>query len=382
MQKLIIMQQHQFYLFSEFLISLIGGFLLLAIWLVVQKQFQKKLTSEIAIKRFDKGLLFISLSVFVWALSSLLILILQTYNINNWFALISQNMFSILNSLFLILALYYFDNSPNYLYNNKKSTKRIIAFFVVLSIFSLGLALFFGETINTKGIRYNTIPDVLLSAILTWFLVFSLYRTFVNRNMKSVAIIAALSILVLFLTQIPFVFNFEQFNFYIDLTKLVAKTTLMFVFLVVGTSWVLELAQLPEATTMKINFIDWNKIELSIPSKNIINQKIDFGKRTTQFNNLLKFAIRRKFAPENEMCIEVYNGGEILSQTYLTRIIDNINTILDLKDDTKLNRNDFFTFIGQAKYRLRFLPEHIAVNSALQQEFTHNLEEEIYKTFK
>ncbi len=376
------MQQHQFYLFSEFLISLIGGFLLLAIWLVVQKQFQKKLTSEIAIKRFDKGLLFISLSVFVWALSSLLILILQTYNINNWFALISQNMFSILNSLFLILALYYFDNSPNYLYNNKKSTKRIIAFFVVLSIFSLGLALFFGETINTKGIRYNTIPDVLLSAILTWFLVFSLYRTFVNRNMKSVAIIAALSILVLFLTQIPFVFNFEQFNFYIDLTKLVAKTTLMFVFLVVGTSWVLELAQLPEATTMKINFIDWNKIELSIPSKNIINQKIDFGKRTTQFNNLLKFAIRRKFAPENEMCIEVYNGGEILSQTYLTRIIDNINTILDLKDDTKLNRNDFFTFIGQAKYRLRFLPEHIAVNSALQQEFTHNLEEEIYKTFK
>ncbi len=376
------MQQHQFYLFTEFLIALIGGFLLLAIWLVVQKKFRNKLTSEISIKRFDKGLLFISLSVFVWALSSLLILIFNTYNISNWFTIISQNMFSILNSMFLILALYYFDNSPNYIYNNKKSTKRIIAFFVILSITSLGLALFFGETINTKGIRYNTIPDVLLSAILTWFLVFSLYRTFYNRNMKSVAIIAVLSIVVLFLTQIPFVFNFGNYSFLIDLTKLVAKTTLIFVFLVVGTSWVLELAQLPEATTMKINFIDWNKIELSIPSKNIINQKIDFGKRTTQFNNLLKFAIRRKFAPENEMCIEVYNGGEILSQTYLTRIIDNINDILNLKEDTKLNRNDFFTFIGQAKYRLRFLPEHIIVNSVLQQEFIHNLEEEIYKSFK
>jgi hypothetical protein len=375
------MNQHQFYLFTEFLIALIGGFLLLAIWLVVQKKFSKKLTSEIAIKRFDKGLLFISLSVFVWALLSLLILVFNTYRISNWLTIISQNMFSILNSLFLILALYYFDNSPNYLYNNKKSTKRIIVFFVLLSIISLGLALFFGDTISTKGFRFNTIPDVLLSAILTWFLVISLYRTFVNRNMKSVAIIAVLSIVVLFLTQIPYVFNFESYSFYIDLAKLIAKTTLIFVFLVVGTSWVLELAQLPEATTMKINFTDWNKIELSIPSKNIINQPIDFGKRTTQFNNLLKFAIRRKFAPDNEMCIAVFNGGEILSQTYLTRIIDNINDILNLKEDTKLTRNDFFTFIGLAKYRLRFLPDTITISSPLLKEFTHNLKEDIYKEF-
>ncbi len=374
--------QHQFYLIAEFLIALIGGFLLLAIWLVVQKQFSAKLSTEISIKRFDKGLLFISLSIFVWALSSLLILIFNTYQTNNWVTIISQNMFSILNSLFLILALYYFDNSPNYLYNNKKSTKRIIVFFVILSVISLALALLFGETINTRGFRFNTIPDVLLSAILTWFLVFSLYRTFSNRNMKSIAVIAALSIIVLFLTQIPLVFNFEDYSFLIDITKLTAKTTLIFVFLVLGTSWVLELAQLPEATTMKIRFLDWNKIELSIPSKNIINTHIDFGKRTTQFNNLLKFAIRRKFAPEKEMCIEVYNGGEIASQTYLTRIIDNINDHLNLNEDTKLNRNDFFTFIGQAKYRLRFLPEHIAVNTALLQEFTHNLDKEIYKTFK
>jgi len=375
------MPQHQFYLFTEFLIALIGGFLLLAIWLVVQKQFRQKLTSEISIKRFDKGLLFISLSVFVWAFSPVLILVFNTYHINNWVTIISQNMFSILNSLFLILALYYFDNSPNYLYNNKKSTKRIIAFFVSLSIISLALALFFGETINTRGFRFNTIPDVLLSAILTWFLVISLYRTFVNRNMKSVAVIAVLSIIVLFLTQIPFVFNFETYSFYIDLAKLVAKTTLIFVFLVVGTSWVLELAQLPEATTMKINFIDWNKIELSIPSKNIINQQIDFGKRTTQFNNLLKFAIRRKFAPENEMCIEVYNGGEILSQTYLTRIIDNINEVLQLEKESRLNRTDFFTFIGQAKYRLRFLPQHILIDKALLKEFIQNVELTSYKTF-
>ena len=375
------MGQHQFYLITELLISLIGGFLLLSIWLVVQNKFQQKLTSEISVKRFDKGLLFISFSVFVWAISSLLILVFTKFNTSGWIILISQNMFSILNSLFLILALYYFDNSPEYLYNNKKSTKRILVFFIGLSLISLLIALFFGETINTYGIRFNTIPDVLLSVILSWFLIFSLYRTFYNRKMKSVAIIAVLSILVLFITQVPYVFNFEDYISIIELAKLISKTTLIFLFLVLGTSWVLELSQMPEATTMKINFVNWNVIEISIPSKNIINQTINFGNKTTQFNNLLKFAIRRKFASEENMCIEVYNGGEILSQTYLTRIIDNINAILGLEEGEKITRNDFFTFIGQAKYRLRFLPEFIEINDALLLEFTSNIDNGHYKDF-
>lgn len=375
------MNQHQFYLITELLISLIGGFLLLSIWLVVQNKFKQKLTSEISVKRFDKGLLFISFSVFVWSFSSLLILVFNKFNTNEWIILISQNMFSILNSLFLILALYYFDNSPEYLYNNKKSTTRILFFFVALSLISLLIAIFFGETINTYGIRFNTIPDVLLSAILTWFLMLSLYRTFYNRKMKSVAIIAVLSIIILFITQVPYVFNFENYSFSIDLAKLIAKTTLIFIFLVLGTSWVLELSQLPEATTMKINFVNWNVVELSIPSKNILNQTINFGNKTTQFNNLLKFAIRRKFASEENMCIEVFNGGEILSQTYLSRIIDNINAILELEDDVKITRNDFFTFIGQAKYRLRFLPEYIEINDALLLEFTSNIDNGQYKEF-
>lgn len=375
------MNQHQFYLITEFLISLIGGFLLLAIWLMVQQKFKQKLTSEISIKRFDKGLLFISFSVFVWAISSVLILIFNTYNISNWIVIIFQNMFSILNSLFLILALFYFDNSPKYLYNNKKSTKVILIFFIGLSIISLLLALFFGETIKTYGFRLNTIPDLILSTVLTWFLIFSLYRTFYNRYMKSVAIIAVISIVVLYISQVPYVFNFESYLFLIDLTKLIAKTTLIFVFLVLGTSWVIELSQLPEATSMKINFTNWNIIELSIPSKNILNQTINFGNKTTQFNNLLKFAIRRKFASDENMCIEVYNGGEILSQTYLSRIIDNINAILELENENKISRNDFFTFIGQAKYRLRFLPDSIEINQSLLLEFAGNIDNGHYKEY-
>lgn len=199
--------------------------------------------------------------------------------------------------------------------------------------------------------------------------------------MQSVAIISVLSVLLLFASQLPFVFEIKAFSFQNDLIKLISKSTLIGVFLVLGTSWVLELSQLPEATQMKINFTDWNQLELSIPSKNILHQKIEFGKKTTQFNNLLKFAVRRKFAPEKAMCIEVYNGGEIPSQTYLSRIIDNLNDILNLENDRKLHRNDLFTFIGQAKYRLRFLPEHIEIDKALLNEFVENIAEDAYRGF-
>lgn len=373
--------QHLFYFISEFLIALTGGFLLLAIWFAINKQFKQKLASEIAVKRFDKGLLYLSLSVFVWAFSAGITLVNIHLHLNAWFIKTSQNLFSILNSFFLILALYYLDNAPKYLYNNKKSTTRILLFFVFLTVLSFALAIFFGDTIKSKGIRLNAIPDLLLSAILSWFLIVSLYRTFSNRKMQSVAIISVLSVLLLFVSQLPFVFEIKAFSFQNDLIKLISKSTLIGVFLVLGTSWVLELSQLPEATQMKINFTDWNQLELSIPSKNILHQKIEFGKKTTQFNNLLKFAVRRKFAPEKAMCIEVYNGGEIPSQTYLSRIIDNLNDILNLENDRKLHRNDLFTFIGQAKYRLRFLPEHIEIDKALLNEFVENIAEDAYRGF-
>ncbi len=373
--------QHSFYLLSEIFISLIGAILLLAIWSVIQKKFKHKLIHEIAVKRVDKGLLYLSLSVFVWSISGMITLIGSSVNEWAWPLLISQNIFSILNSLFLILSLYYFDHAPTYLYNNIANTRRVIWVFVGVSIFSFLLAWQFGDTVNTYGLRLSAIPDLILSGILSWLLVISLYRTFMDRKMAIVAIISVVAISLLFLSQGPQVFYVKSFNFLSDLLKIVAKTGLISIFLVLGTSWVIELSQTPTIPDMKIHFTDWNQVVLSVPSKGIVHQKIEFGKKTTQFNNLFKFAIRRKFGHEQDMCIEVHAGGEILSQTYLSRIIENINEILGLKDDHRLQRNDLFTFIGQGKYRLRFLPETISIDSALLTEFVYNTDNQRYKSF-
>ncbi len=373
--------QHEFYLLSETFISLIGALLLLAIWSAVQRYFKKQLSHEISIKRVDKGLIYLSLSLFVWSSSAILTYFTFSAADNEWIILISQNILSILNSFFLILALFYLDHSPSYLYNNERNAKNIIFFLIGLSILSFILAVIFNDKISTYGVRYSVIPDLLLSLLLSWLLAISLFRTFRHRKMKLVSIVSLVVIVLLFVSQLPQVFHIESLSFYNDLIKIVAKTGLISIFLVLGTSWVIELAQTPNVVTMKIHFTDWNQVNISIPSKGIENQQIEFGSKTTQFNNLLKFAIRRKYAQEKDMCIEVYAGGEIPSQTYLSRIIDNINDILALENDEKLNRNDLFTFIGQAKYRLRFIPKFIDIDTALLNEFIHNVDNEKYKEF-
>jgi hypothetical protein len=111
---------------------------------------------------------------------------------------------------------------------------------------------------------------------------------------------------------------------------------------------------------------------LTIPSKGIVNAKIDFGSKTTQYKNLLTFAYRRKFLEAEKQSIIVNSGGDIKSQTYVTRIIDNINSILNLEEE-KLERKDLITFIGESKYRLRILPEHIIIDEALLEEYKQQL---------
>ena len=197
----------------------------------------------------------------------------------------------------------------------------------------------------------------------------SFYRTFMHRDLKLVAFISVIAIALLFISQLSDVFIDLNNDFVNQLIRILAKTSLISVFLVLATSWVIQLANTPKPNEMKIKFLDWSLIQLTIPSKGIINEKIDFGSKTTQYKNLLNFAYKRKYLDADKQSIIVNSGGEIKSQTYLTRIINNINSILDIDTDEKLERKDLITFIGESKYRLRILPEHIIIDEALLKEF-------------
>jgi hypothetical protein len=165
-----------------------------------------------------------------------------------------------------------------------------------------------------------------------------------------------------------------------DLIKITAKTSFIAITLVLATSWVIQLANTPKPNEMTISFMDWSLIKITIPSKEIFGATLEFGSKTTQYINLLKFAIRRKHGNETAQSILIGLGGEINNQTYLSRIIDNMNEILKLEEDQKLDRKDLFTFIGQGKYRLRIIPENIKIDETLLREFINSPGNQEYKS--
>ncbi|HNP68123.1 MAG TPA: hypothetical protein PKH16_09485 [Aequorivita sp.] len=372
----------KFYILSHICIAFIGGVLLLALWYNIRARFRQLLEEDDSQKRVDKGLLYLSMAMFVWVISGCWIFGGTIFNTTETQGYqLAINLFSIVNNMFLLLALFYFYYAPKFIYHNKKNIKKIIWVIIFTSVITFALPFILKESNVVNGIRISAVPDLLLSAFLCYLLGVSFFRTFVYRGLKIIGYISVLVILLIFVSQISEVFLTFGNDFSNNFIKIIAKTSLISIFLVLATTWVIRLASTPKPNEITIHFLDWSLVKLNIPTKNIYDQTIDFGSKTTQYKNLLKFAIRRKYAEGDSQTIPVNLGGEIKNQTYLTRIIENINDILQLDDSQKLDRRDLFTFIGESKYRLRIVPNNISIDKRLLEEFSESAENKDYKAF-
>ncbi len=370
------MELTYFHLFAHISISAIGGILLLAIWYNIRMRFRAILEEGTKEKRVDKGLLFLSMAMFVWVLAGIWGILSYQYNWPTSTADLGERLFSIVNNLFLLLSLFYFSYAPPFIYNNEKNVRVIIGIIIGVSLVTLVLNL--NPNLNSDQAMITNLPDLLLSGFLSGLLTVSFYQTFLHRQLRIVALISVVVIVMMFVSQLPEVFPNIWSDFTNNLIKIVSKTSLIAICLVLATTWVIRLASMPKMNEMTIHFQDWSLIKLSIPSKGLHNQLIDFGSKTTQYRNLLKFAIRRKYGQGDEQSILVGNGGELSNQTYLTRIINNINEIARLDEAQQLERRDLFTFIGLGLYRLRMIPENIEIDEGLLTEFTQSAENQEY----
>lgn len=362
-------QVTQFHNLSHICISLIGAVLLLAIYYNIRKRFKAVLEEGNSIKRVDKGLLYFSFGMLVWVVSGIWAFVANYLSTEGSISYqIGVNILSTINNLFWLLALYYVYDAPKFIYRNEKNVKIISVIIIAVATLTILLSFVVSNDVYC-GVKLISIPDVLLTTFLCVLMGVSFYRTFMYRDLKLVAFISIIAIGLLFVSQLSDVFVGLDNDFVNQLIRIVSKTSLVSVFLVLATSWVIQLANTPKPNEIRIKFLDWSLIQLTIPSKGIMNEKIDFGSKTTQYKNLLNFAYKRKYLEADKQSIVVNSGGEIKSQTYLTRIIDNINSILNLDTDEKLERKDLITFIGESKYRLRILPEHITIDEALLSEY-------------
>jgi hypothetical protein len=371
----------KFHILAHIIISFTGALLLLAIWYNISDRFKQILQEDNSPKRVDKGLLYLSLAIFVWVLAGCwaylgnLFQYSQTLHFKT-----GNNLFSIANDLFLFLALCYADHAPQFIHKNKKNSRRIVAVILAMALLTFLLPSLLDENTVATGLRITALPDLILSGFLTFLLIVTFYRTFANRGLKIVAVISVVAIVFIFVSILPDAFPNLYDDFTKELIKITAKTSFIAVTLVLATSWVIQLANTPKPDEMMISFLDWSLVKITIPSKKVFGATIEFGSKTTQYINLFKFAIRRKYGNDAEQSILIGLGGEINNQTYLSRIIDNMNEILKLEDEQKLDRKDLFTFIGQGKYRLRIVPENIKIDETLLKEFVNTAGNQEYKT--
>ncbi len=352
-----------FYYISQAFIALIGAILLLSIYYNLKSRYLDIIIEDDAHKRIDKGLLYLSGALFTWVLSSgvgfLQGAIYDDPSYNVLFEL-SNNLFSILNNSFILLALFYFYYAPTFIYQNIKNIRIILG--IILCVAAATIVLSFSvEDTSLNSINFHAIPDFLLSAFLSLLLASSLVQTFKKRGFKVISFLAGVVVALMISSQLNEVFPNFLDDFSNFLLRLVSKSSLIAIFLLLATSWVIRLSSTPRITEMQLKFIDWSVIELSIPSKNIVKANIDFKSRTTQFKNLLKLAVRRSYGVGDGASISVGKAGEISNQSYLSRIVNEINKSLELEESLKLDRRDLFTFLGEGNYRLRILPDHIHI---------------------
>ncbi|HEY0656251.1 MAG TPA: hypothetical protein VGD65_24120 [Chryseosolibacter sp.] len=373
----------KFHILAHILISFTGALLLLAIWYNISDRFRQILQEDNSPKRIDKGLLYLSLAIFVWVIAGCWAYIGHEFNLSEtqYFST-TNHLFSITNDLFLFLALCYADHAPQFIHKHKRNSNRIISVIFVLAVLTLILPLLLGDSNERYGFRVSAFPDLILSGFLTFLLIVTFYKTFANRGLTIVAVISVVAILFIFVSILPDAFPDLYDDFTKELIKISAKTSFIAITLVLATSWVIQLATTPKPNEMMISFLDWSLIKITIPSKKVFGATIEFGSKTTQYINLFKFAIRRKYGNEAAQSILIGVGGEINNQTYLSRIIDNMNEILKLEEDQKLDRKDLFTFIGQGRYRLRIIPENIRIDDTLLKEFVNTSGNEEYKLIK
>src|SRR6188768_2649587 len=98
----------RFHILAHIIISFTGALLLLAIWYNISDRFKQILQEDNSPKRVDKGLLYLSLTIFVWVVAGCWAYLghaLQ-FSQTSWF-MTGNNLFSIANDLFLFLALCY-----------------------------------------------------------------------------------------------------------------------------------------------------------------------------------------------------------------------------------------------------------------------------------
>lgn len=228
-------------------------------------------------KKNDRGQIWLALSVLCWSFSGLVDIIFTNIRLDELAA--SQispstkflqdglrSIFSLLNSLFILLALPYFKYIPISIASFIKS--KYWHWIIGLPfLFSLLPTISFIIQKNTNSLVSEL--DVYYGLLTLFFLGWVLWESFIKRRLT---ILAYLSLLCIGITLVSQIMKLSNLNVDTILLSAIFKTSLIMIFFALALSWVKDLSESLDITGLDI-FLDFQ----SVKNKNVKNSLIING---------------------------------------------------------------------------------------------------------
>ena len=289
---------------------------LMAIWYHVGK------------RKNDYGQVWLALSILCWSFSGLAEILYANYNLSNLsqestfdsntsrnFVTGFRSIFSLLNSLFILLALPYFKYIPKLLVPLIKSKFWI---WIIGLPFVFSLLPTISSIIQHNSNRIISELDVYYGVLTLVFLGFVLWESFSKRRLKLLAYLSLVCIAITFVSQI-----FKLGNLYINtmLLSAIFKTSLIMIFFALALSWVKDLTEILQIgiNDLSLKFDLENKKENrhKVAISGINNLNNDYLKLTRGQYNLLKTFAEKRINNIDDGWLDIKPKGEKrTSKTY------------------------------------------------------------------
>lgn len=254
-------------------------------------------------KQNDFGQVWLALSILCWSFSGIGDIIYSPLDLEDGKSLSQldgwRSIFSLLNSLFILLALPWFRYIPEKIAPVIQSNywRLIVSLPFLFCLFPTIRKLF----IEDKSIIFISEPDVNYAIFTLVFLGYVLWESFSKRRLKGLAYLSIFSIILTVIAQLYKLTDYANESL---LFSAIFKTNLIMIFFALALSWVKELSEVKQIISnqifLRIDTSQLQKNKATIWIKGINNQQFEKIILTRKKHELLyKFAYLKKTNPTN-----------------------------------------------------------------------------------
>ncbi|MFC4636069.1 hypothetical protein ACFO3O_19320 [Dokdonia ponticola] len=273
-----------FYGWWQFAVCLFAFVALMAIW------------RNIGRRQNDFGQVWLALSVLCWSISGIIEIYFASIEVHSSTVLDGwRSILSLLNSLFILLALPWFRYLPEAIAHIIKS-KYWVYIVGVPFVFSIVPTL--NRMVSGNAITMMTELDVYYAIFTLGFLGFVLWESFSKRRLKALAWLSLVCIAVVLVAQM---YKLSGYSINLTLYSAIFKTSLIMLFFALALSWVKELSEniIPDTKDLYVYFEknknDAGKYEHYVSLKGLPgNHKRKIKLTPASYDLFLKFAHKRK----------------------------------------------------------------------------------------